>query len=131
MSTRLLDFMEIPSDIQDNLRSDSIRSVGALVNLDQATLDQIQNIKVGHIQALLLFKFWFSQFLTENGDIPGDWMSTFTEGAWEEFLLKESIIPHPPAPLPAEITSVAPTPPSTSNMSQIKIDIRSYPEFNT
>ena len=126
----MLDVKEIQPGIQENLRNDSIRSVGALVNLDQAVLDPIQNIKVGHIQALLLFKIWFSKFLTENVDIPGDWVSTFTEDAREEFLLKESIIPPPPTPLPAETTSVAPTSSSTSNMPQIKVDIRSYLEFN-
>ena len=136
MTTRLsilnhvFDIMEIPREIQDALKDNAIKSVGALINLDQSELMQIQEIRIGHIQALLLFKSWFSKYIGSNGNVPSDWISTFTEDVWEDFMLKEAVLPPPPLPIPPVTSSSVPTTSNTTIFPSIKIDIKSYPEFS-
>ena len=97
--------MEIPTEIQGALKYSIVKSIVALTNLGQSNLMQIQEIIIGYTQALLLFKTWLSKYLVTNGNVPNDWISTFTEDVWENFMLKKTVLPPPPLPIPPVTSS--------------------------
>ena len=134
MSTRLatlkhvLDIMEIPDEIQEAMKDISVRSIGSLNNLSHEELMAVDDMKVGHVQALLMFKVWFGKYVKEYDGIPTDWITTFTEEIWEEFLLLESVKVKTAPTVTTVNSSVNQA--TSSKLPQVKIDIRSYPEFN-
>ena len=106
-----------------------------IANLDLMELTELRDnnptvLLQGNIKAILLFNNWHQDMMTrQNGVI--NWFTDFTEDLWEKYLQSYKILPasssassSPPSyPTPTKVVTL-------NKMPTIKIDVKSYPEFN-
>ena len=147
MTTRLavlnhvLDILQFPQEVKDAIQVEaSVKSVGLFANIEADRLLELEGVKHGHVKSLELFKQWFQDYIILNGRTPDDWEMEFTEEVWEDFMIDQALkklntklVITFSAPIPAMVTSGS-VPVKTSSTSiglpQVKIDVKSYPEFS-
>jgi len=125
--------------LQDNdletLSNVGISSLGLIANFDTSELPD--TISKGKLKSIQLFQKWLVETRSSQVDSnPVDW-STFTEDAWEDYMISQAT--KSPSPQVnkdesqevVDVTGESPKENVTFNtMPSVKIDIRSYPEFD-
>ena len=143
MSTRLtvlnhvLEVLQFPQSVIDAIKDDaSVGSVGLLTNIDGDQFLKLEGVKHSHTKSLYLFKLWFQEYVKVNRGTPVDWELEFTEDIWEEFMITQGLsnieakpASIPSAPVPYQVTSNTSVVP-IATIPQVKIDVKSYPEFS-
>ena len=152
MTTRLkvldhvLEVLQFPQAVITAIKDDgSVGSVGLLSNIDTDSFLQLEGVKIGHSKSLELFKFWVQDYVQVNDEFPLDWEIEFTEEVWEDYMLKQGMLSLAAKPKVIK-TEIKPDPVSSANPSpikpkastsgsvialpQVKIDVKSYPEFS-
>ena len=141
MSTRRETFLRtlrvigLQDDDLNTLSNMGVSSLGLIANFDTNELPDA--ISKGKLKSIELFQKWLIETRSSQVDSnPIDW-STFTEDAWEDYMISQATkSPSPRAnvdksPQVVDITGESPGKNVTFNtMPSVKIDIKSYPEFD-
>ena len=86
-------------------------------------------IKLGHVKSINLFKEWILNYMESNDDnLPQDWIIAFTTEIYDQFIIKKSATNGSTSTIPTPQPSMSVN--NTTNfLTNVKIDIKSYPVF--
>lgn len=132
---RTLRVIGLQDDDLETLSNVGISSLGLIANFDTSELPD--TISKGKLKSIQLFQKWLVETRSSQVDSnPVDW-STFTEDAWEDYMISQATkSPSPQVNTDesqevVDVTGESPKENVTFNtMPSVKIDIRSYPEFD-
>ena len=148
--------LEIPEEAATFFREEwQIKSVGMLINLEHEKMLELEEVAHGHVAAIALVTEWIKQYIeTNDGELP-NWEEDLTEETWEDFILCQGAKKGGGISTTTEegsdtskdinqdnvdetidtIESIDPVikignSPFNNAMPMVKIDVRSYPEFD-
>lgn len=148
MSTRqsalnhVLGVLDLSDEAKKLLQDNAIKSISTLSMITEDEFTKLCEkhesvLLLGYVKSILTFKKWCSNFTNDNPDkslINIDWKDEFTIEMWEDFIFKESNanaeVKESDSTSSAEKAGNQLSNQVTANLSNIKIDIKSYPTYD-
>ena len=150
----VLKTIEIPESVSFVLDDLGIKSIPILINVNEKALMEHEEIPLANVTAIVLFAQWLKVY-TENhkGKPPTNWETEFTEDIWDQFVLQRGLdntssftskssssnksseneielVEVPTVPQVKTVNESKPEAKVSFDMPAIKIDVKSYPEFD-
>jgi len=136
--THVLTTLDIPEDVRSYIATQGIVSIGGLTSFKRSELEDLKTessgvMKLGHCKSLELFTKWIKEYMKDHKNtLPTEWTTEFNENIWENYCLSQESTKdyddssHDPSKAMKSIIIHEPS----SNVTNIKIDIKSYPLFD-
>ena len=136
----VLDILDFDQDAKDVMLGSGIKSLSLLATCSEDELTVIQEnhpdvMVFGHIKSINMFKLWCKQYADKNPTSSFtaiNWKEDFIHEIWDDFLMqqsKHSLEEANPSSQSSEVSSITGKFKDAS-LSNIKIDIKSYPSFD-
>ena len=148
MSTRqsalnnVLTVLNLSDEVKKLLQDNAIKSISTLSMITEEEFGKLCEkhedvLLLGYMKSILTFKKWCVSYTVDNPNtnlVNIDWKNEFTIELWEDFVFKESNgtaeMQQPNSTSETKKAGSQDPNQFTTNMSNIKIDIKSYPTFD-